>query len=83
MTSTESPARNAPPAGWGECTRTIAWNASPSCIAVVVVVDHDTGWLVWAEGGRDRKTLDTFFPRWVRVVAQQSHASLPTSRRGR
>gem|GEM_PF-4641882 len=44
MTSTESPARNASPAGSGECTRTIAWNASPGCITVVV--DHDTGWLV-------------------------------------
>ncbi len=28
---------------------------------LVVVVDHDTGSLVWARAGRDKKTLEAFF----------------------
>jgi len=27
----------------------------------VVIVDHDTGHLVWARAGRDTKTLEAFF----------------------
>ena len=28
---------------------------------ITIVVDHDTGRLVWAAPGRDRKTLNSFF----------------------
>jgi transposase len=28
---------------------------------LIVIVDHDTGRLVWAKPGRDRKTLEAFF----------------------
>ena len=30
---------------------------------IKIVVDHDTGRLVWAAPGRDRKTLHAFFNR--------------------
>jgi len=39
---------------------------------LVVVVDHDTGKLVWAKPGRDKKTLGAFSTRWARSVAGRS-----------
>jgi len=43
---------------------------------ITVVVDHDSGWLIWAAAGRDNPTLNRFFDalgpdRWAEI----SHVS--------
>ena len=47
---------------------------------LVVVVDHDTGKLVWAKPGRDKKTLGAFFDDAGRGALQADPARL--GRRG-
>ncbi len=49
---------------------------------ITIVVDHDTGRLVWAAPGRDRKTLASFFTALGEAAAPQSLTSQPTPRSG-
>jgi hypothetical protein len=49
---------------------------------IMIVVDHDTGRLVWAAAGRDRKTLRSSSPPLVRPIALPSLTSPPTPSSG-
>ena len=40
---------------------------------LTVVVDHDTGRLVWAAAGRDRKTVERFFDELAKSAANRSN----------
>ena len=46
---------------------------------LTVVVDHDTGRLVWAAAGRDRKTVEAFFDALGETRCKQIEPSLSTS----
>ena len=49
---------------------------------LTVVVDHDTGRLVWAEPGRDEATLERFFDALGEDRALKLTTSAPTRRAG-
>jgi len=49
---------------------------------ITIVVDHDTGRLVWAAPGRDRKTLTKFFAALGERAAPQSLTARRTRRSG-
>ena len=49
---------------------------------LIVIVDHDTGNLVWAKAGRDMKTLEVFFDLLGRSVVRRYASYRPTGRSG-